>query len=502
MENNGNTPDGAAAFGQQDGGANANPPAGAGKKNMRWLWIVLAALIVCGAVVGVLFATGVLGAAGGNAGVLALCQYYRDKQERMDSMMTEDQKAVKEAFLNGPFEVDLDMDMKTDALSSTLPIDSIPVEMEMKYDMKDLGLKTSIPGFEMLGASIELYLIEDEIIVSSLGGVERTEIETPTDADIDEQMPIGDRIKALLPFLPQDEQTVKDIVMQLAMAVPDEYTETGRDEVYSPLADDDIEVDSITTTLDKEALGEVITRLESNLQKEDELMDTLQGMIDAFTDMFELGDVELDDELEDLADEVDKIPDIEISWSVYSKNGTYIGVSLIVVDENMNEQTYTEICEISGSDMYQWASLNFENLDQTMDVDISNLEETVLVHCVYDGNAFTIDENVEANMTSTSYPDEELTMTATLEGEGELVKLMDDRYELAMDISMQTVNMQGLQGGVEGDMEVDFTLECEFRFGDDLGMLEDSDDWNAAYDEDWQGNGSLFDGADLFGDLM
>ena len=174
--------------GPQGGGVYQAPPTGQPKKSRAWIWIAAVAVVV---VVCVVLAVVVFGGGGGsgditgNAGVVSAYQFFAQQQEKQESMMGPVQKEIGKRLMEEPFEIASELEVASDSFADLgLPVSSITVDLDAKYDLKDLGVKVKAMGMEVLGA----YVIEDDVVLDVMGQATSMPIDLPVETDLGKQM--------------------------------------------------------------------------------------------------------------------------------------------------------------------------------------------------------------------------------------------------------------------------------------------------------------------------
>ena len=469
---------------------------GSGKKNLTWLWIVLGVVVLCAIVALVLFLTGVFGGSAGrqgNSGVWALFDYFDQQKQQTEKMMGTAQKEVGERILSEPFEIESELEISSDSLASMgSPINKLSIDLDAKYDLKDLGVKITALGMVEIGA----YLIEDELVVDALGEAYSTQIPLDFDADLGDDMPLRDRLKAFVPFVPEDNRVWMDLLKTFATAVPEDLTETDREDVYSPLDDDEVEMSAIITTIDERDLQDIIENFIELMEEDDRLTDQLQDILDDFADFAGIDDVDLDDglkELEEMAEDLGET-DFEFSWTVYQRSGRYVGVS---VSTEVDGEKYEAliITEQEGNKAY---SYTYMMIGEQMTEEATQITE-------YNGDEMTFEG--ETMMTQASYFGEDIETSMDIDGRMNVEKTDRDEYVVEMEVTVDTRNSGGASDMIDGLPEAALnnsariTADAECRFGKGLETLEESRDWNDVYDKDWGDIEDIFKGLENLGGM-
>lgn len=454
------------------------------KKSKVWLWIVIAAVILCASAVVVMDVLGVFEPKElrpGNKGVWAVVDFFDQLTEMEEDMKGPAQKEMGDRFMKEPFEIDSRLSFSSDAFKQAgVPFDKISFDAKAKYDLKDLGVKLTLLGMVDIGA----YLIEDDLVLDVMGEAASMPIELPIEEDLGANMSLEDRIKAFLPFLPEDDKLFKDVLTQFALSVSDEYTEEETVDVYSPLEDEKVEVKAITTTLDKDELREVLDTFAKGLDENEELKNDLQDIIDEITRFFDLEDVNIDDGLEEWDTQgFDDMDNFEFSWSVYRLNGQNVGFGMkIEIEDTINEMFF--MVERDDNDIYTSTEITGE--------DFGNQE--IQQKITYNGDKMLFES--KQKVTSTDFNGEEQTVKVEISGTMEIEKDSDDEYHMEMDFEFvgdmdQTAQMQS---DMPESISISYYIDADCLFGDDLGTLEESKEWKDIYDKDWGDIDDLFQG--------
>ncbi len=459
------------------------PPA---RPRRRWLIISLIAILLAG----LLTVTGVLAFRGGsalkgNAGVVAACEYFKAYSEQSDKVMGSVQKQVNSGLGKEPFEIESSFDVSSDQFEqSGIPLRKVIIDIDAKYDLKDLGIKLEAMGVELANA----YVIGDEFVLKVGKEAGSEKIGLPVKADLDSPMTLLERFYAFLPFLAEEKRGHYMRVLEtFAQSVPDDYTDTYSKDIYSPVAKKELETLVTKTELDAKALSEVFSNFSDRLQKDDALRAEIQEYLDEFTDWFGLDEADLDDILEQLKDTDESDAEGSLfSWEVYQRSGKYAGLSLTLGRAGTGKITL--VSEFSGDTFYSGYNYEFPDM---MAMETSSLAK-------YNGNRVEIEAEAVINtkvMNQTMQQTQSVEFTKdganTYLGEIDAVidvtiELKDTYGDMAAPQNMtQAVNM-----AVTGDME--------FKFGGDLDTLEESSDWNDIYDMEW---GTLQDALEGFSGL-
>jgi hypothetical protein len=441
-------------------------------RRKAWIWITAAAL-ACAAAVCLIFAFSSepgYREIKGNAGVVALYDMLLEQQKAQESLSDGLMKELKQRIGSGPFEISSEIKLNTDSFSNA-GIDNITIGFDAKYDMKDFGVKLNALGIEVLGA----YLIGNDVVIESMGKAGSLSLS----ADIpDKSMPLGERIKALLPFLPENTDIFVDLLEKVSLSVPDEYTKNDKEQVYSPKEEKNVLMSVTTVTLDAEAVKKVIGNFKDGFEGDRVLSRKIQNTVDSFTKFAGLDAASIEDWLSELGRlaQSEDIKDINVTLSVYQRQGTYVGADISFSSGDTNGEV-TYICEYSGKEEYASSVYN-----------INGVKQETMYHYIYQGNKVKIDGSI------TAAQGESLGNTMqTVDGTVEYVKSGANEYKLAADLSVN--------GDIQSDLQdigksLSFTMgiNADIKTGNGLGTLKESSDWNGIYNEEWGSLDDLFGG--------
>ena len=470
------------------------------KRNLTWLWISLGVLLLCAIVVVVLVLTGVIGggpARQGNAGVWALYDFFDQEMQGDQQQMSKTQAQIGERVLSEPFEIEAEIEIDSDLFMELgVPMSSIGVDVDVKYDLEDLGVKLSALGMFEAG----LYLLEDEFVLDVLGEAASTQIPLDFEADMGDPMTLKERAMAFLPFLPEDNSVWMDLLTQVAVSVPDELTDVDTEDVYSPLDGEEVEMKAIRTEIDEGDMEDILDNFSDGMRENKELEDQLQDILDDFTDFFGLDDVDLDDGLDELEEAANDLggEKFEVWWTVYERGGKYVGFSAGIENED-GEQEIFAITEYAGDKGY---ALTISTQDG---VEIQRTETETEMR----GNEMEFESDIEISIPD-PYTGETYSITGTIGGESSVSKEGGNEYNsemaFAIDLDLsgyaQLMNQGGFGQEFPERIALDLKIEAECRFGDDLGSLEDDRDWGDIYDKDWGDFEDMFNNLSGLGSML
>lgn len=454
------------------------PPVPPKKKSKWWIWLIVAGVVVLAVVA--LFLSGVIDVSSGvkrvgNQGAWEAYEYFDTMEEKVDRIMSASHKELADRLDTEPFEAEGDFEIKSDLIEDLgYGIDKLGADFKVKYDLNDLGIQLDLLSL----VAADIYLIEDEWVISFMGEAYAAEIEIDTDVDLEQEMPLKDRMEALNTISSAGDfsDLLERLMAELAPAIPDELTETETRDVYSPLEDDKVEMKAITTTLEKDDLQDIMITFGENLEQNEELLDDLQDFLDAIAKTSG-EDMDIDDIVEDMIefDEDDMGEDFTFAWSVYEYKGETVGISFYIENDYEDEIEVFFVTEYTNNAIYTGITADY------------NGDEVIHVYCEteYADDDVDTDALVTISIPEDEYTDAQtisvsLKGTTTIEKEDSTEYEFSGDYKIKLDAGESTVDM-----GFEGPMEFDFEFSGDCQFGDDLGTIEDDDDWNEIYDQDW-----------------
>lgn len=466
---------------------------GPGKKSYKWIWVIVGAVLVAAITVVILWAVGTFATQDvdkaqdevvreGNIGVWAVYNYCDQQLKQQKALASKAQTEIGELWLKEPFEFEGELELESELFETAgIPMSSFDIDLDAKYDMKNLGVKLSTMGFVEIGA----YLIGDEFVVDAMGDVGSTKIDLPFETDLSKSMSLEERIMAFFPFLPEDEDIWMVLLTKLAVAVPDEMTEVETVEVYSPLDKDEVEMKAITTKIDQDGLVVVLNNLIDGLRSDEQMMNELQDMIDGLISFYSIkveSDVDLKDGLDELEDAIKDLggEEFEFSWTVYERDGSYVGYRFHVNNKDTDMEAQ-EINEYDGNECYGYVESNTEGVQ----------EQRAELHCTFEDEAITFD--IKGKIIMCDYTGEETTVELKMSGSSEVQASGKDEYEITADVSFEmdmgdilpATDSLGMGAEIPDTISFDITFEGEMVFGDDLKPMEDSKDWDDIFDEEW-----------------
>ena len=402
----------------------------------------------------------------GNAGVVAAYEYacsYMQQSERLTGGTPSPE--ITKRLGAEPFEIDCALSITSDQFEENgMPLRSVPVGIDVKYDMIDLGMKMSGMGFQVLGA----FVIEDEFVLNIAGKAGSEKIELPIEAELDQPMALAERFIAFLPFLTEDRSDLYlKILEAFAQSVPDEYTDTYTLNIYSPAAGKDVKTLVVETELDSAAITEVIQNFADRLQDDEELVGEIQTLADEVTDYFSLDAIDITEELDQLEKLDESAVNSEISWQVYKREGRYSGMSVTVTQPDSG--TTTMLSEFYNNVFY--TSTKAETSYST--------SETYSVN-TYDGSRMMIEAQTISNSEYMSGTMRESIII-------EYTKVGADEYtgDLEMTIDQAYTYTYLDDTSEDTQISVDLTGDIDFRFGEDLKTLKESPGWDDIYKMEW-----------------
>jgi hypothetical protein len=264
-----------------------------------------------------------------------------------------------------------------------------------------------------------------------------------------------------------------------ALSVPDKYTKTGSEEVYSPKEDKNVKMDVITTTLDAKAVNEIAKNFADKLDDNKELNRNVQQILYDFTDFAKVDEIDLGKLLNDMQDSAksEEIESIEASWSVYSREGSYVGMKFELTNKDI-DFSYTMMSEVT-----EYESFNSVKSDTNGAVSES------MTHVIWKDNRAEMSGDTSTilspGMSSAEYQ---------IGGTMEFVKVGSNEYSVVGNFTIEGDVV--LVDNSSSSMSYDFGIDAGINVGGGLGTLRENRDWDGIYDKEW---GSI---EDIFGGLF
>ncbi len=447
-----------------------------------WLWISAAAVLAAAGVIAILLAPGPAPERfelTGNAGVVAAYDFFCSQQDSQDKLTSPVIKELGERLKEEPFEIECTVNMDSGSQSeSLLPLNNIGIGIYAKYDLKDFGLRLGSMGLDVISA----YLIEDDFVVTLMGRTGSAPVKKPEGVNIKQDMGFDERMKAIFPFIPDDEVYLS-LLEKFAHSVPDKYTTEGTAKGYSPKDEKEADMDIITTALDSQALREVILNFAGEVKSDKKFFRQLQNIADDFTDFAGLEKQDLSGLIEELESSAgtQALADIELSWSVFRRDGSPAGISIGIYAESSGfDYKYTYMQEYEGSDNYVYALTELNGAKQ----------ETRYKYSWQDSRM-----KISGEVKTTSSVRTGSNTTQLIEGEIEFSKNGENEYAITGDVTMNGNvynDMFNSPGGVSVNMKIDVSA----KVGSGLKTLKEDRKWKGVYDREW---GSM---EDVFGSLF
>jgi hypothetical protein len=325
-------------------------------------------------------------------------------------------------------------------------------------------------------------------VFSLLGKAYALPLEIETDADLDEEMSLEARMNALNSLSQgQDfEDLLLRVIVEFAPAVANDLSEWETVDVYSPQADDEVQMRTITTSIDEDDLYDIVTGFGENLEANEELVDDLQALVDSMASAAG-EDVDIEDIIDQMVDadedDFEDMDNFEFSWTVYQYRGEYVGITVAIETDDMDLEA-TLMTEYSNDTIYTSVSADY-NGDEVIRAQGER---------VFSNNEMTFDMEIEITIPEEEYS-EEMSIVIEVTGNTVIEKDSNTEYAFEGDFSIEidagdAFAMLDLGDTITLDIEV--TADCEF--GSDLESIKDDDDWNEIYDQDWGDFEDLFEG--------
>lgn len=384
----------------------------------------------------------------GNQGVLSLYDFFREYARGRDLQTGGPLGTLVQRLMKEPFEISAQMTVESEGLKSLgIPLTSVPADLNMKYDLRDLGVKADVIGMDIFKA-----LMTDNRLVIEQAGREPAVTELPVQGDISGDMPLADRIHAFVPSLPEDAATLKQLFDALAQSVPEECTELQLGRAYSPLDDEDVNVTLINTTLNEEQLALAAGAFAETLKQDDALYAQTQELIAAGLELLGTQDMTLDSLLTQLKNE--EFAGATLTWKVFQQDDKPIGFAVTVMTADA-QYDFTRMAEFDGATSYEHVEL-FVNSSEVLKVDyILNPEDktgelSAALHSA-DGGAIRIG----GTFSIEPYTDNSYHIEAEIDVTGMLFREEEDTVHAVIDARADLGNGLGMLADSRGWQNID-----------------------------------------------
>jgi hypothetical protein len=417
----------------------------------RWMGVALVLLVCALTVVGIAVFNG-----GGktppveeekaNEGVLSLSDFFRVYADHMDIQSAGLAHSLSERLMSEPFEVSAQMTIESEALKSLgIPLTSLPAEMDIKYDLRDAGVKVSAIGLDVFQA----YITENELITVSMD-TEPTVTELPAGGDVLGDMTLENRIGAFVPL--PSEDLLEKLLGVLAQSVPEDCTELQIGRAYSPKDGQEVNVTLIDTSLDDEALSKAAAAFAEQIKKDESLYKEAQALTTAMALTLGESDVTLEKLLEQLINK--DYEAITVSWQVFRRDETPIGFAVRVTTRDA-QVDLIRMAEFDGDESYERTQLLVDGIQ------------------VFSADAVTKDSAGEFSVQAMGTNGE----TVSVDGTFELERYTENSFHMTVDAEAA--------GKLLGDNvdTVHVVIDARIDVGNGLGMLKGSSSWQNILDQ-------------------
>lgn len=412
----------------------------------RWMGVALVLLVCALTVVGIVIFNGSLSPvqSEGNEGVLSLYDFFREYAKNREVQSRGPAGTLAQRLMKEPFEINAQMTLESEGLKSQgIPLTSVPAELDVKYDLRDLGVKANVIGMDIFKA-----LVTGDRVVTEQAGGEPSEAELPANGDVSGDMPLGDRIHAFVPSLPEDAAMLEQLFDALAQSVPEECTELQLGRAYSPVDNEDVNVTLINTTLDEKELAQAAFAFAESLKQDEALYEQTQELTIAVSAVLSAQGTTLDSFLTQLINEDFK--DVTLTWKVYRRDDTPIGFAVAVTTADA-QYDFTQMAEFDGATSYERVELLINgNKVFNADYRLNSEDETgVLSAALNSADGETI--SIGGTFAIEPYTEDSYRIQAELDVIGKLLREQEDTVHAVID--------------------------ARVSLGNGLGILEDSRHW-------------------------
>jgi hypothetical protein len=420
----------------------------------RWRGVALVLLVCALTVVGIVIFSGRPDPPvqiEGNEGVLSLYDFFREYARNKELQSGGPIGTLTDRLMKEPFEISAQMTVESEGLQSFgIPLTSVPAEFNIKYDLRDLGVKANVIGMDIFKA----YVTDDQLIIEQ-GGAEPSVAELPVSSDVSGDMPLGERIRAFAPYLSENAASLEQLFGLLAQSVPEECTEMQLGRAYSPVDGGDVNVTLINTAMDEKALAQAADAFAEKIKGDEALYEQTQDIVTAVSAAFGTKGLTLDSLLTRLENE--DFAGTTVTWKVYRRDDTPIGFAVIVTTADA-QYDLTRMAEFDGAASYEHAEL-FVNGSEVFKADYIWKSED---------NAGTLSAALHS-------ADGE---TISINGAFAIEPYTNDSYHIEADIDVIGKLLR------EEEDTVHAKIDARVDLGNGLGMLADSRGWQDI--EEWK----------------
>ncbi len=404
----------------------------------RWIGVALVLLVCALTVVGiVIFGSKPPMQNEGNHGVLSLYDFFREYAKNRELQSGEPIGTLTQRLMKEPFEINAQMTLESEGLKSLgIPLTSVPAELDVKYDLRDLGIKANVVGMDIFKA-----FVTDNRLVIEQAGREPSVAELPARADVSGDMPLGDRIRAFVPSLPEDAAMLERLFGALAQSVPKECTELQLGRAYSPIDGKDVNVTLINTTLDAEKLAQAAGTFAEKLKQDNALYEQMKELVAAASATFGTQGTTLDSLLAQLKSEDFK--GVTLTWKVFRRDDTPIGLAVTVVTADA-QYDLMQMAEFDDTASYEHAELSI-NGNEVLKADYSLKAEDktgVLSAALHSADGETI--SIGGTFAIEPYTDNSHHIEAELDIIGKLFREEEDTVHAVIDARADLGNGLGM----------------------------------------------------------
>ncbi len=411
----------------------------------RWAGAALVLLICALTVVGIAVFNGSGKAqppqeSKGSEGVLALGDFFSTYEDRIDFQTAGTVRDLTRRLMNEPFEVSAQMTIESEALKSFgIPLTSVPAQMDIKYDLRDAGVKVSAAGLSLF----EAYLAENEASAVWIGA-EPAAAELSAAEDVSGDMTLENRIGAFMPLPP--EGLLDRLLAVLAQSVPVDCTEQQLGRAYSPKDNKDVNVTLVCTALDDKTLSAVASAFAEQLKKDEALYGEARQFTAQVAALCGVKDLTLDALLAQLTDKDDV--NTKVSWKVYRRDEIPVGFAISVTTRD-TQLDFTRIAEFDGETSCEYTQMLVNGTE------------------VFSADTVTMDNSGEFSLKVLKAPGEPVSIKGTFD----LEPITENSYHLIADAVAD-----GRLLSEEGDT-AHFVIDARIDVGNSLGMMAGSPDW-------------------------
>ncbi len=374
-----------------------------------------------------------------NVGVLALGDFFKAYEDHIDFQTAGTVRGLTRRLMHEPFEVSAQMTVESEALATFgIPLKRVPAQLEIKYDLRDAGVKVSTVGLSLFEACLSGNEAAAEIM-----GAEPVVADLPAGNDMSGDMTLENRIGALVPLAPGD--LPDKLLDMLARSVPEECTQMQLGRAYSPKDKQDVNVTLIHTALDDKALSASASAFAELLKNDETLYAKAQRLTLQWASLCGAKDLTLESLLAQLIEK--EYEGAAVSLNVYRRDEIPIGFALRVTTRDA-QIDLIRLAEFDGETGYEHTQVLLNGI------------------VVFSADTVTQDTSGEFCVNTVNAAGQAVNVNGTYE----LDKLAENAYQLTADAVTEGLLSENADAAR-------FVIDARIDVGNGLGMIEGSPEW-------------------------